>query len=121
MTRFIALALCASLCASVLAIASGGRANAGALADPTDCFIDNPNPTVAVGVQASYVVQLSGGNGSYSVTLSYGDGSSPDSQSTTSTSASFAHFFATPGTFTQTASVVSAGSSAQCTTTTTLQ
>jgi hypothetical protein len=109
------------LCVSMLAVNSGNRANAGALSEPTDCFIDNPNPTVAVGVQASYIVQLSGGNGSYSVTLSYGDGSNPDSQSTSSTTASFAHYFASPGVFTQTANVASAGSSARCTTTTSVQ
>lgn len=108
-------------CASMLAIASGTRADAGVLVNPTDCILDNPNPTVAVGVRANYVVQLFGGNGSYSVTLSYGDGSTPDSQSTTATSASFAHFFGTAGTYTQTATVVSAGSSSQCTTTTTVQ
>lgn len=105
----------------VLVSAAGARADAGALANPTDCYIDNPNPTVAVGVRAGYVVQLLGGNGSYSVTLNYGDGTAPDSLSTTSTSASFAHLFSSPGAFGQTATVVSAGSSATCTTTTTVQ
>lgn len=105
----------------VLVSAAGARVDARALANPTDCYIDNPNPIVAVGVRASYVVQLLGGNGSYSVTLSYGDGTAPDSLSTTAPSASFAHFYSVPGTFGQTATVASAGSSATCTTTTTVQ
>lgn len=109
------------LCASTWMIALSSRADAGSLADPTDCSIDNPTPTVPIGVRASYVVQMSGGNGSYSVALNYGDGTSPDNQSTSSPSASFAHFFASGGTFTQTATVISAGSSAQCTTTTVVQ
>lgn len=117
MARILAVLLLVSM----LAVGAGSPASAGALADPTDCFIDNANPTVTVGVQASYVVQLLGGNGSYSVTLSYGDGSNPDSQSTSSTTAAFAHYFAAPGVFTQTATVASAGSSARCTTTTTVQ
>lgn len=107
--------------ACLLVSAAGARADAGALANPTDCYIDNPNPTVAVGVGARYVVQLLGGNGSYSVTLSYGDGSASDSLSTPYTSASFTHFYSAPGTFGQTATVASAGSSATCTTTTTVQ
>lgn len=105
----------------VLVSAAGARADAGALAIPTDCYIDNPNPIVAVGVRASYVVQLLGGNGSYSVTLSYGDGSPAETLSTTYTSLSFGHYYSVPGTFGQTATVVSAGSSATCTTTTTVQ
>lgn len=121
MRRAVCVVLLASLCISTLAIVSGTHASAGTLADPTDCYIDNPNPVVAVGVQARYVVQLSGGNGSYSVTLNYGDGNSPDSQSTTSTSASFAHFFSSTGTFTQTATVLGAGSQATCTASTTVQ
>lgn len=108
-------------CALILAIAAGTRADARALVNPTDCLIDNPNPSVFVDVRANYVVQLFGGNGSYSVTLSYGDGTTPDSQSTTGTSASFAHYFGAAGTYTQTATVVSAGSSSWCTTTTTVQ
>lgn len=109
------------LCVCTLAVTVSSRADAGALADPTDCSIDNPNPYVAVGVQANYTVQLAGGNGSYSVTMNYGDGSSLDGQSTNTGSASFAHFFASTGSFTQVATVVSAGSSARCTTTTTVQ
>jgi hypothetical protein len=105
----------------MLAAGAGHPAAAGSLADPTDCFIDNPNPTVIVGVQASYVVQLLGGNGSYSVTMSYGDGGNPDSQSTNTTTATFAHYFASSGVVTQTATVASAGSSARCTATTTVQ
>lgn len=109
------------LCVSILAAGADSPAAAGSLANPTDCFIDNPNPTLTVGVQASYVVQLLGGNGSYSVTMSYGDGGIPDSQSTSSTTATFAHYFASSGVFAQTATVASAGSSARCTATTTVQ
>lgn len=113
--------LAALFCALILGIAAGTRADAGVLVNPTDCLIDNPNPAVAVGVHADYVVQLFGGNGSYSVTLSYGDGTTPDRGSTTGTSVPFGHFFGAAGTYTQTATVVSAGSSSLCTTTTTVQ
>ena len=66
-----------------------------------------------VGAEARYVVHLFGGNGSYSISFAYGDGWS-DSASVTGTQATFAHWFQTTGTFTQTARVTSAGSSATC-------
>ncbi len=107
--------------AAVLAVqlALGASALAAPLAEPTDCWIENQTPNIQLGAQARYVVHLSGGNGSYSISLSYGDGWT-DSASVTASQATFAHWFRSTGTFTQTANVSSMGSSATCTSQTTV-
>lgn len=101
----------------VLAILAPQSARAGTQSDPVDCWIDNLTPQTSVGAQASYIVNLSGGLGSYSVTLDYGDGGS-DSQSVNGSQASFTHLFSAIGTYTQTAFVNGAGSNASCATST---
>lgn len=92
---------------------------AGTLADPVDCQIENLSPSVAAGAQAGYVVHLFGGLGTYSVTLSYGDNVS-ESRSVAGASTSFSHWFASAGTYTQIATVSGAGSTATCSSTTTV-
>lgn len=89
------------------------------IAPATECWIESLSPSVAAGTEAKYVVHLGGGNGSYSIRLSYGDGTS-ESRSVTADSASFSHWFGVPGTYTQTASVASAGSSTTCSSQTTV-
>lgn len=86
---------------------------AGTLSEITDCSIENQTPSVSLGAQTRYVVHLFGGNGSYSISFAYGDGW-VDGASVTGSQATFAHWFQTTGTFTQTAYVRSAGSSATC-------
>lgn len=106
--------------ACLLAIASAPPpATAGTLADPVDCQIENLSPNVAVGAQASYIVHLFGGLGSYGVTLSYGDGTQ-DSRSVVGTSSTFSHQFAATGTYLQSATVSGAGSTATCASSTTV-
>ena len=87
---------------------------AGTLSEATDCTIENQTPSISLGAQARYVVHLYGGSGSYSVSFAYGDGW-VDSASVSGTQVSFAHWFQSTGTFTQTAQVSSMGSSATCT------
>ena len=90
-------------------------ATVGPLAELTDCWIDNQTPSVQLGAEARYLVQLSGGSGSYAISFAYGDGW-VDAGSVTGTQAAYAHWFQTTGTFTQSAYVRSMGSSATCTT-----
>jgi hypothetical protein len=106
--------VCASL---LLASLCPSRALADTQAEPVDCTIENPNPEVQLGAQATYIVHLSGGFGSYSVTFAYGDGAQ-DGRSVTGTETSFAHLFTATGFYTQTAWVSGAGSNASCGTTT---
>lgn len=56
-----------------------------------------------------------GGSGSYSVSFAYGDGWI-DSASVSGSQVTFAHWFQSTGTFTRTAQVSSMGSSATCST-----
>ena len=81
--------------------------------------IENLSPTVAVGAQASYIVHLFGGLGSYGLTLRYGDGWQ-DARSVSGPSSRFDYSFATPGTYLQTATVSGAGSTATCSSSTTV-
>jgi hypothetical protein len=107
-TRFSLIVL------AVTGLLSGGPASAATQAEAVDCWIDNVTPQLPVGAQASYVVNLSGGLGTYSVTLAYGDGRS-DSRSVSASQASFSHVFFAAGAYGQTAFVSGAGSSATCT------
>lgn len=109
--RFAFLAIIAS------AVALETPALAAPLAPPTECWIENQTPEVQLGGEARYVVHLSGGGGRYSVSFSYGDGWT-DTASVTGPQATFAHWFDSRGTFTQTANVSSMGSSASCTSST---
>lgn len=88
---------------------------AGTLAEITDCSIESQTPSISLGAQARYVLHLFGGNGSYSISFAYGDGW-VDGASVTASQATFSHWFQTTGTFTETAYVRSASSSASCTT-----
>jgi hypothetical protein len=110
---------CLAICAVVLAIALGTvrPANAGAETEPVSCWIQNLSPEVQVGAQASYVIHLSGGLGSYSINLAYGDGTS-EGRSVSAPQASFAHWFASTGVFNQLAHVSGAGSCTTCTSST---
>lgn len=90
---------------------------AGTQADPVDCQIENLSPSVPVGAEASYVVHLFGGFGSYSVTMSYGDGAS-EPRSVSGSSTTFNHLFTSAGTYAQTANVSGSGSTATCASTT---
>lgn len=109
--RLKTLALLAVMLASGLAVASPVRA--GTRAEITDCSIENQTPSIPLGAQARYVVHLFGGSGSYSISFAYGDGS-VDTVFVSATQATFAHWFQTTGSFTQTAFVRSASSSASC-------
>ncbi len=111
--RIRTLAVLALILAGQFVGASTSRA--GTLSEVTDCSIDNQTPSISLGAQARYVVHLFGGNGSYSISFAYGDGW-VDAASVTGPQATFAHWFQTTGTFTQTAYVRSAGSSATCST-----
>jgi hypothetical protein len=54
----------ALLATSVLVATQPARpARAAIQANPVDCFVENLNPQVPVGVQGNYVVHLSGGLG----------------------------------------------------------
>jgi hypothetical protein len=103
------------LCLAVFAIAFGSvrPALASVQTEPVSCWIENLTPEVQVGAQASYVIHLSGGLGSYSINLTYGDGTS-EGRSVSAPQASFAHWFASSGVFTQNAQVSGAGSNAAC-------
>lgn len=90
------------------------------LVTAVQCVITNQTPTVSVGQQASYVVDLSGGYGSYSIWFDYGDGLH-EQRSVTDTSAIFLHTFAAPGLYTQSATVTGAGSQDICSTSTDVQ
>jgi hypothetical protein len=109
--RARSLVFVATLLLGLFASAPGVRA--GTQGEITDCSVEVQTPSVPVGAEARYVVHLFGGNGSYSISFAYGDGWA-DSASVTGTQATFAHWLQTTGTFTQTASVISAGSSAMC-------
>jgi hypothetical protein len=87
--------------------------------DPVDCVIDNLSPSVPAGADATYVVHLYGGLGSYGVAMSYGD-NLQDTRSVTGTSTTFTHWFAAAGTYAQTVTVSGAGSSATCRSSTTV-
>ena len=87
---------------------------AGTLADPVDCQIENLTPSLPVGAQATYLVHLFGGLGSYSVTMTYGDGGQ-GARGMSGSSANFYHAFIATGTYVQTATVTGAGSTARCT------
>lgn len=95
-------------------VGGAATAHAGTSSEPVECSIENQTPSIPLGAEARYVVHLLGGNGSYSISFAYGDGW-VDTASVTGTQATFAHWFQTTGTFTQTAYVRSAGSSATCT------
>jgi hypothetical protein len=112
---FKQLRFCLAVQAVVLAIAVGAArpAYAGVETEPVNCWIENLIPEVQVGAQASYVIHLSGGLGNYSIDLAYGDGTS-EGRSVSAPQASFAHWFASTGVFTQTAEVSGAGSNATC-------
>jgi hypothetical protein len=116
---FKCLRFCLALCAIALALALGPvrPANAGVETEPVSCWIQNLTPEVQVGAQASYVIHLSGGLGSYSINLAYGDGIS-EGRSVSAPQASFAHWFASTGVFAQRAQVSGAGSNATCTSST---
>jgi len=86
-------------------------------APSVDCSIENLTPEIQVGAQATYVVHLSGGFGSYSLGFAYGDGRT-ESRSVNGYQTTMTYWFSYPGTFTQTASVSGAGSSATCTSST---
>lgn len=92
----------------------GAAARAGTQSEVTECSIENQTPSISLGAEARYVVHLFGGSGSYSISFAYGDGW-VDTASVTGAQATFAHWFQTTGTFTQTAYVASMGSSATCT------
>jgi hypothetical protein len=79
----------------------------------TECSVEVQTPSIPLGAQARYVVHLSGGNGSYSISFAYGDGWS-DGSSVTGSQSTFAHWFQSTGNFTQSVTVMSAGSSATC-------
>lgn len=108
-----------ALACLLVAASAPPPALAGTLAAPVDCQIENLSPTVAVGAQASYIVHLIGGLGSYGVTLRYGDGSQ-DARSVSGSSSSFDHWFAATGTYLQSATVSGAGSTATCGSSTTV-
>lgn len=111
MLRIRALALLSVLLLSQLIGSSAARA--GTQSEITDCSIEVQTPSISLGAQARYVVHLFGGNGSYSISFAYGDGW-VDSASVNAPQATFAHWFQSTGTFTQTAYVRSASSSATC-------
>lgn len=119
MPRIVRSFALACLLVTVVTASAPPQALAGALAAPVDCQIENLSPSVAVGAQASYIVHLFGGLGSYGLTLSYGDGSQ-DSRSVSGPSTSFSHWFAATGTYLQTATVSGAGSTATCSSSTTV-
>ena len=112
---FKVLGLCLALCAIALGMVR--PALAGVQTETVSCWIENLTPDVQVGAQASYVIHLSGGLGSYSINLAYGDGTS-EGRSVTAPQASFAHWFASSGVFTQLAQVSGAGSNTTCTSST---
>lgn len=116
---FKCLRFCLAMFAVALAIALGSvrPAYAGVESEPVNCWIENLTPEVQVGAQASYVIHLSGGLGSYSITLAYGDGTS-EGRSVSAPQASFAHWFASTGVFSQVAQVSGAGSNTTCTSST---
>jgi hypothetical protein len=116
---FKCLRFCLVVCTFSLAIALGTPrpAYAGAETEPVSCWIENLTPEVQVGSQASYVIHLSGGLGSYSINLAYGDGTS-EGRAVSAPQASFAHWFASAGVFTQVAQVSGAGSNTTCTSST---
>jgi hypothetical protein len=104
--------------AALLVVASvPAPAIASTQADPVDCQIENLSPNVPVGAQATYVVHLFGGLGSYSVTMFYGDGRQ-ESRGASGSSTTFYHLFGAPGTYAQSAVVSGAGSTATCGSTT---
>lgn len=106
-----------ALVALALLADSSSFASAAPLAPPVECWIENQTPSVAVGAWASYVVHASGGSGTYAITLAYGDGT--QQQGTYSTGqVPFSHVFAAPGSYQQTATVTSVGSTDICTATT---
>lgn len=94
-------------------LAGSSVVRAGTQSEITDCSVEVQTPSVPLGAEARYVVHLFGGNGSYSISFAYGDGW-VDTASVTAAQATFAHWFQSTGSFTQTASVRSAGSSATC-------
>lgn len=106
-------------CLAVFAIALGMVSSvlAAVQTEPVSCWIENLTPDVQVGAQASYVIHLSGGLGSYSINLAYGDGTS-EGRSVGVPHASFAHWFASTGVFAQVAQVSGAGSNTTCTSST---
>jgi len=116
---FKCLRFCLAVCAVALAIELGPAhlAYAGVETEPVSCWIENLTPEVQVGAQASYVIHLAGGLGSYSINLSYGDGTS-EGRSVSAPQASFAHWFVSAGVFTQVAQVSGAGSNTTCTSST---
>lgn len=116
---FKRLRFCLAMCAVAIAIALGfvRPAYASVETEPVNCWIQNLTPEVQVGAQASYVIHLSGGLGSYSINLAYGDGTSED-RSVSAPQASFAHWFASTGVFNQLAQVSGAGSNTTCTSST---
>lgn len=113
---FKCLRFCLAVCAVALAIALGPvrPAYAGVETEPVACWIENLTPEVQVGAPASYFIHLWGGLGNYSINLAYGDGTS-EGRSVSAPQASFAHWFASTGSFTQVAYVSGAGSNATCT------
>lgn len=112
---FKCLRFCLATCALAIAVALGPvpLSHAGVETEPVNCWIENLTPGVQVGAQASYVIHLSGGLGSYSINLAYGDGTF-EGRSVSAPQASFAHWFASTGEFTQRADVSGAGSNASC-------
>lgn len=102
---------------AVTLAATAGQASAVPLSEPVQCSVTNLTPTVGVGQQARYVVELWGGLGSYQISFYFGDGLSQQ-QSVSASSATFVHVFAAPGLYTQTAYVTGAGSQDMCRTTT---
>jgi hypothetical protein len=112
---FKSLRFCLAMLAIALAITVGPvrLAYAGVDTEPVSCWIQNLTPEVQVGAQASYVIHLSGGLGSYSINLAYGDGTS-EVRSVSASQASFAHWFASAGVFNQLAQVSGAGSNTTC-------
>lgn len=116
---FKSLRFCLAMLATALAITVGPvhLGYAGVDTEPVSCWIQNLTPEVQVGAQASYVIHLSGGLGSYSINLAYGDGTS-EGRSVSAPQASFAHWFASTGVFNQLAQVSGAGSNTTCTSST---
>jgi hypothetical protein len=112
---FKCLRFCLVMCAFALAIVLGTvrPAYAGVETEPVGCWIEILTPQVQVGAQASYVIHLSGGLGSYSINLAYGDGTS-EGRSVNAPQAPFSHWFASAGVFNQLAQVSGAGSNTTC-------
>jgi len=108
---------CLAVSALAVGLGATGPALAGTESEPVSCWIENLRPEVQVGAQASYVVHLAGGLGSYAINFAYGDGTS-ESRSVGAPQASFVHWFGSPGVFTQRADVSGAGSNATCATST---